>query len=362
MQKKTGSKRVRQYPILIQPRGFKEMTEENQTGETGLAAYKGYRQQVKEFEIINSTIVFDYESKKGNKEARSHIAKMKRSKAAVEKVRIAEAKIYREALNMQAETIKSDIDKMILIHQKPLDDFENKEKIRIAAIEKRINDIFERNAGTTADEIQKEIDYVNLIDLDDGWEELLANAITAVTDRLKFLNDRLIVRQQYEADQAELEKLRKEKEDREAKELADREAEALADKKLRDNAPIIANNSVSKEYMKEAFPLSSRGELQPFDDEVPATTDEPKQRRSELNEPVTEGGDPLFHGVSGGVLSTQRKPREDSFNDAVKTKTVKEKRLEAEEDLFKIGFSKEQATLLIRSISFGKIRNIKFDL
>ena len=57
-----------------------------------VVAYNQYRTQIENFKEINSTIVFAYETKKGNAAARSHIAKMRKSKAAVEKVRINETR------------------------------------------------------------------------------------------------------------------------------------------------------------------------------------------------------------------------------------------------------------------------------
>jgi len=293
-----------------------------------LAVYKEYRTQITDFKKLNDTITFDYESKKGNKDARSHIAKMKKAKAAVEKTRIKEAKVYREQLNDQAEEIKTSIDAMILVHQTPLDEFENREAIRIKAIKDKIGDIFTRSAGTTSEEIKIEIDYVNGIDIDDDfWEEFLGELLSSITDRLKFLTSRLEARVQYEADQAELEKFRQEQADRDAEaELKRIEAENFG---VGDVDPDCIDESFV-DAVKEIYP-TDRDEVS--DEEIETIVPDPAPHKKA---PVS----------SPSVSTTKANP----------------KKLAAINALVDYGLTWEKASEIVRRIGFRQIPNVSIDL
>ncbi len=191
-----------------------------------LAVFVPFVTQLEGLKKINTETVFEYKTQKGNKAARSHIAKMRKSKAAVEKIRIKEARDYRDRVNNEASAITTEIDKMILVHQKPLDEFENSERIRIDALMLRLKEIQTIAEGVTSEEIQLSIDSVNAIVLDKSWEEYLQQATAAVSNRVSYLKEKLESRTKYESDQAELEKLREEKVIREKKETEELKAKA----------------------------------------------------------------------------------------------------------------------------------------
>jgi len=90
------------------------------------------RDQIAELKKINEKTVFDYESKKGEKEARSHIYKMRQSKSAIAKRHKedkAEALRVSKELDEAKRELINEIDEMISIHQEPLDAIkERKEK------------------------------------------------------------------------------------------------------------------------------------------------------------------------------------------------------------------------------------------
>jgi len=54
--------------------------------EQNITAYDPFRAQLKELERWNSQAVFDYEDEKGNKEARSHVYKLRKTKSAADNV------------------------------------------------------------------------------------------------------------------------------------------------------------------------------------------------------------------------------------------------------------------------------------
>jgi hypothetical protein len=92
-----------------------------------IAAYDPFRSQLAELEQHNKTAVFDYASKTGNKEARSHVYKLRQTKSAIDKVRKeqkAEALEYGRRVDGEAKEIVDRIESMIELHQKPLDEIE----------------------------------------------------------------------------------------------------------------------------------------------------------------------------------------------------------------------------------------------
>lgn len=313
-----------------------------ETESTGLVVYQDYRTQIADFKKLNETLVFDYTSKKGNKDAKSHVGRMKKSIKAIERVRIDDAKAYKLKINDEADSLTRQVEKMIKVHQVPLDEFDNKEKLRIAVIEKRIQDMFNRDAGTTAKEIQKEMDYISGIDMDESWDELLAKAVTSQFDRVTFLKDKLDARIQYEADQAELVRLRAESEERknEGSSSGLGSMETQCDFETDAETPgvgelteteVAKNNSVDSAVKENQKPVEQSFTRRVYNNKPPL--------KAYDDEPALQTAEPIKPELS-----------------------MKEKREQAKTDIIALGFSEKEATLLFNSISFQKIRWIKFNL
>lgn len=105
-------------------------------------AYDRYRAQLSQLKEENNKAVFDYRTKKGNKEARSHIAKIRRVKGALEKDR-KEAKAwslaYGRRVDSLAAEIENELDDMIEVHALPLREIEEEEQKRVDHIMGLIN-------------------------------------------------------------------------------------------------------------------------------------------------------------------------------------------------------------------------------
>ena len=96
-----------------------------------IVAYNEFRGQLAELKANNAALVFDYANPLGNKAARSHVYKLRQTKAAVDKVRKAEKEASLERgrkVDAEAKEIMSEIEAMIDIHQKPLDEIEEREE------------------------------------------------------------------------------------------------------------------------------------------------------------------------------------------------------------------------------------------
>lgn len=94
-----------------------------------LTQYNPVKAEVEAFKAKNSALVFLYDTPQGNKDARSHIYRMRQTKAQVEKVRKdakAEALEYGRKVDAVAKELTADLDSMIEVHQKPLDEIDQR--------------------------------------------------------------------------------------------------------------------------------------------------------------------------------------------------------------------------------------------
>ena len=88
-------------------------------------AFEPFYAQLAEFKANNAALTFDYESPKGNKEARSHIFKLRQSKGALEAARKSEKEEslnYGRKIDAEAKAIAAEIDGMISVHQVKIDE------------------------------------------------------------------------------------------------------------------------------------------------------------------------------------------------------------------------------------------------
>lgn len=193
-----------------------------------IVAYNEFRAQLAELKEINSSTFFNYEDPKGNKEARSHIYKLRQSKAAVEKVRKAEKAAsleYGRQVDAQAQEIVGELERMIQVHQEPLDRIEQRERERIEKHQARLAQM--RNAlldigELSAAALRARLAEVESIAVDEAWQEFMAEAGVTKDQSLTGLKTAIAKREKYEAEQAELARLRQEAEERARREREER--------------------------------------------------------------------------------------------------------------------------------------------
>lgn len=194
-----------------------------------VAAYQPFYADLAKLEEDNQKVVFDYESPKGNKEARSHVFKLRQTKDALEKTRKeakAESLRIGRAVDSEAAEIEARIESMIAVHQPKIDEIEQREKDRIAGIQQRITFLSNFGDGAmSALQFKQSIEELESTPIDDSFAEFVADAAKAKDVNLIALRQLLADRLKYEAEQAELEKLRAEAL---AREQADRDAAIAA--------------------------------------------------------------------------------------------------------------------------------------
>ena len=85
---------------------------------------------IADYKVENEELVFDYESKEGIKQAKSHIVKLRKVKTKVGEIHKeakAEALAFGRRLDAKKNEYNGEVDKMIAFHKKPLEAIEAKE-------------------------------------------------------------------------------------------------------------------------------------------------------------------------------------------------------------------------------------------
>lgn len=243
---------------------------------SAIAAYQPFYAQLATLEADNKAIVFDYESKKGNKEARSHVFALRKSSAELERTRVAEKaeslKIGK-AIDAEAKEISARILAMINVHQVKIDEIEKREADRIEAISSRIEAIVLHVGfleSITSKELSAGIAELEAMPIDESFAEYIADAAKAKDARLIKLREVLATVLDRENAAIELEKLRTEAAARAQKDRDDAiAAQAVAAaqvaiaaqdaKRAADAAKAIADAEASAKVEREA---AERRELQ----------------------------------------------------------------------------------------------------
>jgi membrane protein involved in colicin uptake len=175
----------------------------------------------------NSKTIFQYETKQGNADARSYIAKLRKSKAAIEETRKKageDALTYKRNVDSQAKALASDIEEMIEVHQKPLDEIEAKEKARIDNIKQILMQLegFKVFLHRGVESVQAAMDALDDIEINEALAEFQQKARVIRDAARAHLEDQMLKAQHEAAEKAELERLRKEAADRQKAEEEER--------------------------------------------------------------------------------------------------------------------------------------------
>lgn len=194
---------------------------------TNIAVYDPFIAQLVQLRQFNQSITFDYEDPKGNKEARSHIYKLRQTKSAVENARKAEKQAsleYGRRVDAEAKEIIGEIEEMIEVHATPIREIEEREKQRVAALAERVDWFAEMVPDEQADstDLAERLALVKSTPVDESFEEMEVLAARTKLDTIEKLEALHSSAAKREADAAELERLRREQAEREEREREDR--------------------------------------------------------------------------------------------------------------------------------------------
>lgn len=214
---------------------------------SGIAAYNEFRAQLVELRELNAKTVFDYEDPKGNKDARSHVYKLRQTKAAVDKARKEEKAAsleYGRRVDSEAKEIIGEIEQMIEVHDTPLREIEQREKDRVAKHEANLSEI--AGAGYQASEqwmdlpldtMKERLAEIQAEPIDKNhWDEFALLAAQYKEKAIGQITEAIAKREKHDAEQAELERLRQEAAEREQKERDERIAREAAERAQKEAA------------------------------------------------------------------------------------------------------------------------------
>ncbi len=219
-----------------------------------LQEYDPFVAQLAELEHYNATVVFDYETPAGNREARSHVYKLRQTKAAVEGVRKqlkAESLERGRRIDGEAKQIRERIEAMIEGHVEQLDAVEAREQARRDEIQARFDELTALGISESESSellpsamLKAQLEKLRAYTIDGKFAERMAEALKLREELAINLAD--CVARSEAAEAAEAERKRIEAERAEA-ERAERER-AAASQRAYDRADGMADALLGRAY------------------------------------------------------------------------------------------------------------------
>lgn len=349
------------------------MQPETQTLESHIIeVYKPYRAQLQELKAANDSLVFDYDSAAGEKEARSYIHKLRKTKTAVDSVREAEKKVFLDGgrnVDAQAREIINEIEKMIDVHMKPIKEKEEREEKRVAMIKEKIEAVrsaVSLHKHSPSSVIATVLETIYALHVDDSYGEYFEPMRRAKNEAIEALELARTDAVKREAEKEELERLRAEmaerdKRDREAKIAAEAAARATAEaeakaKAEREEAERAAYEERFQAEERERIHIAQKEKLER--DAAAAKAQAEEQARLA----IVRAEEAAARAVA------EEREREEARLLAIKKKeeerAANEKHLEQVHNniafaLIKCQVTEEAARLIIEAIRAGEVPNVK---
>lgn len=184
------------------------------------------------------SIPVDISTEKGRKAVASLAYKIARTKTFIDSQRVAlvaDEKKRLAVIDSEGKRIRDELDALKDEVRKPLTDWEESEKQRVASHEHRLSEIVQRGVFTQQNWQTMPIDSMRelLLELENDksdWQEFSMRAKSAIVEASACIKDSIAKREQYDAEQMELERLRREQQEREQKEREQRIAKEAADR------------------------------------------------------------------------------------------------------------------------------------
>jgi hypothetical protein len=316
---------------------------------------KRIKEEVGKFEADISTA-------KGRKEVASMASKVAKSKVYLEglgKDLVTGIKEQAKVIDAERKKVRDELDLLKEEVRKPLTDWENAEKKRVADIEERIHTIedfidVQLVLSATSADVKDAINKINAIIVDESFEEFELAATKAKANAVIQLEAKFIVLQNAEKEKAEAERLdkersEKEREDREKK-IAEEAAEA-AKKEAEDKAKAEAGEK--DRLAKEAIEKAERETL-----EAKLATERAEREKKEAAELAEKEKEAAIEEERKRVAAVKESERiaEEKLaqNKAHRGKLNKE----AKQSFIDEGFDAEEAERIIKVIAKGRIANI----
>lgn len=211
-------------------------------------------------------VVWDFSKKKDRDTVASLAYKVGRSKTAID----AEGKklkeqytVFTKKIDAERKLAREQLEAEQARIRKPLDEWEQAEKDRVAKCLEFLDEITElakpEFLGNAAWQLKGYIDTLSNLKIDSRFMEFQEQAKLAKFETLEKLRTALAAREKYEAEQAELERLRKEQLEREQRERDERIAKEAADKaRIEAEAKALAEQRRVEREKREAEEKAER--------------------------------------------------------------------------------------------------------
>lgn len=333
--------------------------------EKPLVVYNEFRAQLAEWKEANENIVFEYETPKGNKEARSHIYKMRQSKSSVEKARVAEGKgalDYKRLVDSEGKAIIAEIEQMIQVYQKPINAIEQREKERVEMLKKDLHELQEAGPYTSQNWMSLPLEAMQdrLGEIQDWpieesiWQEFTGQAAEAKDSSIAQIREAISKREKHDADLAELEQRRKEAAEREQKERDTRIAQEAAERAKREaEEKAEADRNAAEAKAKAEREAAERREL-----ELKLAAERAEREKLEAEQRATQAEEQAkANAAREAEAQAQREKEEAEKREANKQHNAKINN-QAVKALLATGITEEQAKAVVTLIAQRKVPNI----
>lgn len=212
-----------------------------------LAVYNDLRAQLGQLKEYDAGLSFNYEDPADQKAARSHIYKLRQTRAAVDKVRKAEKAAsleYGRQVDQQAREIEDEISELINRHAAPIKAIEESERQRVADCRATMQWLVETGRLTvfagqppTADQVEDLLEKAEDVAIDpDIYQEFADEAKNLRETAIDQLEQALLAAQKREREEEELARLRAEAAERERVEREEKIAKEAAERAERQAA------------------------------------------------------------------------------------------------------------------------------
>ncbi|EOG5487620.1 hypothetical protein ACLE1M_003579 [Enterobacter hormaechei] len=316
------------------------------------------------------SLVPDVSTRKGRDAIASMAHKVARSKTYIDnagKDLVAELKALPKQIDESRRIVRERLDALKDEVRKPLTDWENAESARKDALQQRLADL--RSLADVIDgvgsylpsvEIQQRIESAKAVALDESWQEVAAEAGVAKDATIQQLEAALIVAKQREHKAAELERLRKEAEEKarlEREENIRREAAEQARRDAEQNAKAELEAAARREAEEKA--RAEAAERQRIEAEQRAAREKQEAEecaRREKEDAVAAERRRLEEAEAARLAEEQRKAEEEARRAADKEhrRTVNRRVIA---DLIAQGIPEEFAQKAMLAIAGGKVQD-----
>ena len=305
----------------------------------------------------------DISTAKGRKKIASFAAKFSTAKTKLDGLGKALSDEYRAKIapiNAERNKIKACCDESRDKIRKPLTEWEDAEKKRVADIKARVvafDGYRDRVEFADSGEVSKVLDELKAIKVDESFEEFELAATRAKEAALTQLEAKFIVLQNTEKEKAEAERLEKERLEKEQKEREKEIAEEAAEQATKEAEEKAKAETEEKDRLaQEAIDKAEKETL-----EAKLETERVEREKREGEEQAERDRDQ--------AVEDEKKRQADQIK---KDEEIEEKRQsnkrhrnkihkEAKSSMLEHGISEEDATIFVTMVKDGLVKHIKID-